>query len=75
MMVKITICPTCGSPRLKKVHRDWTGKVHGQTYTVPALTFYACPDCGERIYDRQAMRQIAEHSPAYAKSRPEKKSA
>jgi predicted RNA-binding Zn-ribbon protein involved in translation (DUF1610 family) len=42
---------------------------------VPNLEFYECPDCGERIYDRDAMRKIEAHSPAYAKLRAQKKSA
>ena len=66
--MKITICPTCGSKKLKKVCRDWTDKYRGKTYTVPALEFYDCPDCGEKIYDRDAMRKIEAHSPAYAKA-------
>jgi YgiT-type zinc finger domain-containing protein len=75
MMVKITVCPTCDSKEIKKVQRNWTGKTRGQTYTVPALAFYECPACGEKIYDRQAMQQIADHSPAYARRHSEKKSA
>jgi hypothetical protein len=47
----------------------------GKPYTIPNLEFYECPDCGEHIYDRVAMRKIEAHSPAYAKSRAQKKSA
>ena len=71
-MLKITICPTCGSRRIKKVRRNWSGKSHGQSYTVPLLEFYECPVCGEKIYDRQAMRKIEEHSTAFAKTRESK---
>ena len=74
-MVKITICPTCGSDEIKRVRRNWTGKVQGKTYTVPALEFYECPDCGERVYDRQAMRKIETHSPAFSRRRVEKRTA
>ncbi len=70
-MIEITICPTCGSDQIKRVQRDWTGKFQGQTYTVPSLEFYECPVCGERIYDRQAMRRIEACSPAFAKERVE----
>lgn len=54
----ITACPTCGSKRIIKVQRDLTGERGGHAYKVPDLEFYECPDCGERVYDRQAMRRI-----------------
>lgn len=75
MLGAITICPSCGSDTIKKVRRNWTGKVNGQTYVVPNLEYYVCPRCGEKVYDRQAMRKIEAHSPAFAKDHPEKKSA
>lgn len=64
MMLRITICPTCSSNKIKKVRRNWSGKVRGQSYTVPSLEFYECPGCGEKVYDRQGMRKIEDHSPA-----------
>jgi len=67
-MLKITICPTCGSRKIRLVKRDWTDEFEGQRYTVPNLSFHECPDCGERLYDRDAMRKIEAHSPAYSKS-------
>jgi YgiT-type zinc finger domain-containing protein len=63
----ITFCPTCGSDQIKRVRRDWTDEFKGQTYTVPALEFWECSNCGERIYDREAMRRIEACSPAFAK--------
>lgn len=67
-MLKITICPTCGSKRIKAVRRDCTREFRGKTYIVPDLEFYECPDCGEKVYDREAMRLIEEHSPAFSKA-------
>ena len=64
-----TICPKCGSGQIQKVRRSWTGQYQDQTYTVPMLEFYECPNCGEKVYDRQAMRQIEACSPAFAKKR------
>lgn len=75
MMTPITVCPSCGSPDLKKVRRNWTGTVKGRTYVVPNLEYYMCPRCGESIYDREAMRKIEAHSPVFAKRRSERKSA
>lgn len=64
----ITVCPSCGSEEIKKVCRDWSGEFEGQSYTVPSLEFYECPACGEKVYDRDAMRKIQEHSPAFTRT-------
>ena len=74
-MIKITICPSCGDNKIKGVRRNWTGKFKGKTYMVPNLEYYECADCGEKVYDRQAMRKIEAYSPAFGKPRVEKKSA
>ena len=37
-----------------------------RAYTVPMIEFHKCIDCGEKIYDPQAMRNIEAHSPAFA---------
>ena len=68
-MIKITICPSCGSKRIKKVRRNLARDFQGQTYVVPDLEFHECPNCGEKIYDREAMRKIEAHSPAFAKAK------
>jgi len=67
-MLKITICPSCGSGNIRKVRRTWRGEFQGQRYSVPSLEFYECPDCGEKVYDREAMRKIEAHSPAFQKA-------
>ncbi len=64
-MLKITVCPSCGSEKIKKVRRDWTGTYHDTAYVVPKLAFYECPRCGEKVYDREAMRRIEARSPAF----------
>jgi len=71
-MIEIKTCPSCGSDKIKKVRHDWTGEFQGQAYTVPKLEFYECPNCGERVYDREAMRKIEEYSPAFAKAHARK---
>ncbi len=55
------------------VHGEWTGEFEGQAYKVPSLDFHECPDCCEKIYDRDAMRRIEACSPAFEKRRREKK--
>lgn len=69
-MTLLTICPTCGSDKVKKVRRKWTSKFHGQTYSVPKLAFHECPACGEKVYDLKAMRKIEAHSPAFTNTHP-----
>lgn len=64
--VDITHCPTCGSDQIKQVCRDWANTYRGQSYVVPALTFYECAVCGERVFDREALAKIRVYSPAHA---------
>jgi YgiT-type zinc finger domain-containing protein len=71
-MIKITSCPSCGSKKIKKVRRNVTRDFRGQTYVVPDLDFHECPECGEKLYDRYAMRKIEAHSPAFATARRKK---
>lgn len=67
--LRITVCPSCGSREIRKVCGDWSGEFEGRSYTVPSLELYECPVCGERVYDREAMRRIEERSPAFDKAR------
>lgn len=63
--LEITRCPTCGSDQIHLLKQDWTGKFQHQVYIVPDLAYYECAQCGERIYDRIAMRKIEVYSPAF----------
>jgi len=65
--LQITICPNCGSDKIRKVKQDWIDQIQGQTYIVPNLEFYECPTCGEKLYDREAMRAIESYSPIFGK--------
>jgi hypothetical protein len=31
------------------------------------VQYFACPDCGERLYDAAAIDKIQAHSPAFAR--------
>ena len=75
MLNKITRCPSCGSRNVKKVRRNWAGSFKGKTYMVPSLQYYECSDCAEKVYDREAMREIEAHSPAFERIHPKRKSA
>lgn len=61
----IQTCPTCGSDALEWVVKDVIRQYKGEAYTVPDLAFYECPQCGERVYDREAIQKIQAYSPAY----------
>ena len=71
----ITVCPSCGSRSIKAVRGTWRGTFRGKPYSVPGLRYFACPTCGERVYDPAAMRRIQERSPAFAKLGRVRKSA
>ncbi len=63
----IKSCPTCGSDKIKRVVRNVTRKYKSQTYIVPKVGLYDCPNCGEKVYDHEAMLKIRAYSPAYRK--------
>ncbi len=65
----IARCPTCGSDQIKQVCRDWTNTFQGQPYVVPAVTFFECPICGERVFERDAVVKIRAYSPPMPGSR------
>jgi YgiT-type zinc finger domain-containing protein len=66
---KIVGCPTCGSAKIRRVRKTVTRTHAGRPYVVPDLAFWECSACGERVYDRAAIRQIETRSPAYQKAR------
>ena len=37
--------------------------MYGKKYCVSSLEYYECSNCGEELYDREAMRKIEEKSP------------
>jgi len=72
MTLKIKICPTCSGENIKKVRRNLMSRFAGRSYPVPSLEFYECPDCGEKVYDREAMRKIEATSLAFNRARTRK---
>jgi YgiT-type zinc finger domain-containing protein len=70
--ITITECPTCGSSKITNVKKDWIGSYNGRKYMVPSLEYYECPNCNEKIYDKNAMKRIQEKSPAFKKHPPKK---
>ena len=68
-MDKLSKCPSCGSRKIKRVTRDWTGEFKGRRYTAPSIEFDECPECGEQVFDRDAARRIQSHRPTASKAR------
>jgi YgiT-type zinc finger domain-containing protein len=73
--LELSVCPTCGKKNLKKVRRTVRGTHQGRRYSVPGVEFYECPDCGEKIYDPVAMRQIERGAHIGLRNRSEKRMA
>ena len=65
--MRIDRCATCGSDHIKKVRGNWDSEYRGKAYRVPGLEFHQCPVCGERVFDREAMRKIEAQSPAFSR--------
>jgi len=55
----ITTCPTCGSRKIKRQKTDVTFKVKGRRKVVKNLELEVCPDCGEKLFDPEASRQVS----------------
>ena len=62
-MLTIETCPTCGSKRIRKVRKSVTRTFKGKTYVVPNVEFHECPNCGEKLYGREAMRKLESYRP------------
>jgi len=67
--LSISACPTCGSSAIRRVKGNWRGNFRGKKYLLPALEYFACPNCHEKIYPPDAMRRIQQSSPAYSRPR------
>ena len=72
-MLNLGNCPTCGSTKIKKIRKDLTATHDGLAYVVPDIEYYECPNCGERVYDRNAMRRIESNSPAFQRTEPRRR--
>ena len=62
-MIQHKTCPTCGSKRIQRVKRSLSLSAQGKRFTVPAVVFHECPNCGEQVFSPEAMDKIAAHRP------------
>jgi YgiT-type zinc finger domain-containing protein len=51
-------CPTCESSRIRTIRSDYRIRVRGEDVLVPKLERDECPNCGEILFDPEAMRRI-----------------
>lgn len=58
-----SICPTCGSKRIRIVQNDFATTLRGRPVLIPNLARQECPACGEILFDRNALRQIESATP------------
>ncbi len=63
--LNIKTCPTCKSNKIQRVIRDITREYKSQSYIVPDVGFFICPDCGEKLFDHEALEKMKLFSPAY----------
>jgi YgiT-type zinc finger domain-containing protein len=73
--IRITHCPTCGSDRIRRVTRDVPGVYKSRAYTAKNVHFEECPVCGERLFDREAMKKLDLARGAATKAKPPRKPA
>jgi YgiT-type zinc finger domain-containing protein len=67
MPLNIKTCPTCGSRQIKRVRGPLKRKHNGRSFVVPNVEYFACPQCGEKLFVPAAMDKIQAASPAFAK--------
>lgn len=66
---RVPVCPACGSPEIRAVVKDWSGKFEGKPLVVPFIEVQECPACGERVYSPEAVRLIQAAAPGLHRKR------
>jgi YgiT-type zinc finger domain-containing protein len=61
-------CPSCGSNKIRKYRGPVSREFEGEVYTAVDVTYHECPDCGERVYDSEAIDKMQAVSPAFRAS-------
>ena len=54
----ISACPACWSTAIRAVQKDWSERYADKRYVVRNLRYFHCTQCGEKLYDPNAMRRI-----------------
>ena len=56
--MKFKRCPLCDSPKIKQRKGPYDFMIKGEKITTPAVSYWACPNCGEAFFDREANQII-----------------
>ena len=58
MESKIKTCPSCEEKALKIVISDISRLYNGKTIIIPDVQYEKCSNCGEELYDGEAIDKI-----------------
>ncbi len=53
-------CPLCGSKTIQKKRGHYEFDLKGKFVITPIVQYWACPNCKEVFFDREANRRIDE---------------
>ncbi len=56
--MKISICPICGSKKLKVISGKMTFQMSRSETTIPRVTRPRCETCGEQFFDHEANKVL-----------------
>lgn len=59
--MKISICPACGSPKIKKTKGAFEIVTRKKKVSVPDIEYHQCQNCGERFTDIENEKRIDDY--------------
>lgn len=59
--MRIAICPSCDSPKIRKMTGTVRRHVNGEECRVPTVTYWKCDACGEEVYPPASVRKMSAH--------------
>ena len=54
-------CPLCDSMNVKKVTKTVERMIRGELLRIPSVTYWACPNCDEKIFPPQATEKMRDY--------------
>lgn len=48
-------CPLCDSPNIYQMEGTVKRNIYGEVIAIPSVTYWVCPDCGEKIFPPESM--------------------
>jgi len=73
--LKITVCPTCGSRKIRRVARDIQSRLQGSSFIARGIEIDEFPHCGERLFSPDAIREIDAQRPKAKRTASHRKTA